>query len=72
MPIQLFFIYYLEHLAKNIVVPLYKDYQHHQRKNPFNIELHLAGELKSFSRVGFCQEIIPAPALFVAAEQEEN
>ena len=67
---QLFFVYYnnLKHLAKDVVVPLYKDYQYNYRKNPFYIELKLARELQAITSIGFCQEIIPAPALLATAE----
>lgn len=71
---QLFFVNYnnLKHLAKDVVVTLYKDYQYNYRKNPLYVELKLARELQAITSIGFCHKVIPAPALFVAAEQEEN
>lgn len=62
----------LEHLAKDVVVTLYKDYQYNYRKNPLYVELKLARELQAITSISFCQKVIPAPAFFVAAEQEEN
>ena len=54
------------------IVPHNENEQYNQGQYPFDVDAQTIGEFQPFARVGFCQEVVPAPAHFPAAEQDED
>jgi len=54
------------------IVSHHEDEQDNQGQYPLDVNFQSSGEFQPFARIGFCQEVVPAPAHFPAAEQDED
>lgn len=49
-----------------------EDEQDNQGQYPLDVNFQSSEEFQPFASIGFCQEVVPAPAHFPAAEQDED
>ena len=54
------------------IVSHHEDEQDNQGQYPLDVNFQSSGEFQPFARIGFCQEVVPAPTHFPAAEQDED